>query len=455
MQEIIPFLVESWKDTSATTTDTATNTATDTFVVDVDEVPVRQYLNHLIAAENIVLTCFTPALYKVAQFARDEVNQSARFIVHLHNQSTIACWPLRHWSRADFFRKSDVFVSSCNRDAQCLKKTYPQAQTEVIPFSYKQLPQKIKSRAPTKTIPFAFIGRISSQKNLHTLFLGLHHFQIQNPEVQWTLDIFGKEDGLGSPNMGFEDSGYENYLKTLASELNINSKIKFQGFQDRSSIQKFLDSKKIIFVAPSLHSDENFGMAAFQCLINGHLAVLSDWGGHTDFGEYFQKQTLMVQVYKSKRGPFINPLELAAALKNASTNYSAEITGPIPEYYHFDSIKAKNAKILNRPIGRLENLKATAEADQILLKVQSQISKQPGKQDQKIFDSYEDPSAHLFFEAYGMQKNLHSKGPGKNKVPWIKVKENRIIIEDPHRGHFEVTNNSLAEVDLFESGYRY
>ena len=444
MQEIIPFLVTTWKEVDPSRSE----------VVDVDEVSMKNYLKIMMTAENVVLSCFTPSLYKVAAFIRNEVNSSARFFIHLHNQATIGCWPMRHWGGKDIFRNSDVFISSCSRDSECLKINYPDANVQIVPFAYKNLPSSIPNLHKSATIPFVFIGRISSQKNLHSLFLALRHLSDEMPKLDWSFDIFGKEDGLGSPNMGREDQEYKSYLKKLLKTLNLESRVHFQGFKDRSFIQDWLEKKKSIFIIPSLHSDENFGMAVFQSLIKGHLAILSDWGGHTDFKEFFPKQVYLSLVYKTPHGPFLNPLNLKDLFLKAITDYNNDISGPIPKNYLFESILEKNKAIINNRSDDHRILRSSEAADLIFKKIPAN----PTKLDQRIFESYLDPLAHLYLQAYGMKNTLESNSDKNNYIaPWISQNDAKTLVQDPHRGEFEFGPLSSDKVQklLRESGFIY
>lgn len=428
MQEIIPFIVDSWKASKAFNHNVR--------AVDVDEESLTSFLPDLIKADQIVLSCFTPKIFKLAQYLRKEMSSPARFFVHLHNQSTIACWPMRHWGGKDIFQQKDIFISSCTRDADCLKVSYPDAQCEVIPFSFLNYGEKVISDpTPIKSeTPFIFIGRLSSQKNLHTLLLSFSLFRKLNPSLNPTLTFVGKADGLGSPNMGMPETGYDQYLNELSHALEIAPFIKFEGFQSRSWVQEKLNEKKWIFIAPSLHSDENFGMAAFQCLSQKHSAVLSDWGGHADFKKYFPDQVILTPVLKTPLGPSIDVNELAKSLYAAAKQYSTNATTIKDSVYYFKSLVQNNTELALSEFGTSTHLTASEVAEKILQRAESSDL----KNSPKIFDSYADSLSTPFFEAYGMNFSTSTKpSAGKNKwVPWVEKKNNKIEVTDPHKGHF-------------------
>ena len=51
----------------------------------------------------------------------------------------------------------------------------------------------------------------------------------------------------------------------------------------------------------------------------------------------------------------------------------------------------------------------------------------------KIFENYSDPLVQPFFQAYGMKNVPKINGP-LQLVPWAKIQEKKIVIDDLHRG---------------------
>ena len=104
------------------------------------------------------------------------------------------------------------------------------------------------------------------------------------------LTIFGDEDNLGSPNMGILSNSYKDFLLSLISMLKVEDLVAFKGFVSRKIIDKYLAETDFIYVSPSLHADENFGMSPFNILKNGGYCLLSDWGGFSEYRNYFSNQ---------------------------------------------------------------------------------------------------------------------------------------------------------------------
>lgn len=384
MQEIIPMLEECWRR--------AADPAHEVQVVDVDGLDAsgfRAIVRQALRAKNLIWACFTPKLARVARALRNDCGVDARFIVHLHNQATIAGWPLRVWGPE--FRADDVFISSCAADAEAMRRVVTGARIEVVPFCLLEeepLPGPLVGRLPEALV---YVGRISPQKNLHTLLIALR-------EVALPLELFGGEDHLGSPNMGIENPTYGSELRAMAKALGVEDRVHFHGHLPRAEIQARLRAIPYVFVSPSLHSDENFGMAAFRALRDGMPAVLSDWGGHRDFARAFSPQVQRVAVHASPLGPSLEAPELSEALRRAA---SQKVGAPaIPTLYAPLQVSTRFREIARRERKPSAPLLFTELADQILARRSHFLADSPRRS--KIFDSYADPLARPLFEAYGM-----------------------------------------------------
>jgi len=427
-QEIIPHLEKSWQQSSSL--------EHKVHVVNVDEVRLSELAPLAASVNNIVLLCFTPKIFQIAKVFREIFSSPARFVVHLHNQATLACWPMRQWGSLHLFQEHDVFISTCQADAQALHLVLPQAQVKVIPFSILKGPSFIQTQNSNSNSKkrFVFIGRITPQKNLHTLFLSLHHLRSRYPEVQWHLDIFGKEDHFGSPNMGIENNNYQSDLMSLAKALEIEKAIEFHGHQSREVIDQYLESHRSIFISPSLHSDENFGMAAFRSLIFGQKALLSSWGGHLDFKREFSSQVSLVNVHSGTSGPWISPQALSEKMFELAQAPTTE--GVLcPLVYREKFIQKKYLEIALSPSASQEILKFSKLADEVFKHRQDWILKDPRQS--KIFSNYSDPLALNFFSAYGAQplrqEDLQIEEE-MDLLPWARIDGENILVQDPHRG---------------------
>jgi glycosyltransferase involved in cell wall biosynthesis len=441
MQEIIPALEETWMRTRREGRHEVTR-------LDIDTTPLGEALALLLPADNIVLTCFTVKMARLAALARARLGLDARYFIHLHNQATIACWPFHVWGMGGELRTGDVFISSCHYDARAMAHAFIDARTEVVPFTFPEaglppVPRTDHRAADPKSADFIYIGRISTQKNLHLLLDAFALFLKGNPGFSGRLIFYGGEDNLGSPNMGLRSPPYLDELRTLARLLNLSERIHFAGHRPRAEIDRALAEKDDIFISPSLHSDENFGMAAFRALCCGRRAVLSRWGGHADFTAHFPAQVFTVDVRgDTTGGPWIDPGALSAAMASA---WKAPSAAPgIPAAYRPETLAEPLLSLALEDPRPVERLRKTALAMRVLERRERFQTEDPCR----IFTDYDDPDAQPFFRAYGMttptvESALRLSADARLRLrPWNRIGDGEIRIGDPHRGEHRL---SLAD----------
>lgn len=452
INEVLPLIVKSWMSTECDSHQVS--------VFNIDLTDLHTILKHAISADNIVFSCFSSELFKLAQVLRFKMKLNSRFIIHLFNHSTIACWPMRYFGGKDLFRKSDQFISTCRNDRRCLKLSYPDAHVTTIPFPLGRIGKDVRAKEIQKVIPFIYIGRLSSQKQIHSLLFSFFLLNKKCPNLSWRLKLVGKADHLGSPNMGMKETGYLNKLKNLCKQLNISKHVEFLGFKDRNEIEKLLSKNKYIFASASLHSDENFGVSACQALMAGHLAVLSNWGGHSDFKIHFQNQVFLCPVNRTSNGPAIQAHQFCLQLVKASKRYKVNVGDQIPIFYDERKISLIKRKLAQLPIKCEEPLRATALADLVLKRAKAAISrKEKSKKQFSIFTGYDDPLVSHFFRVYGMGYALNTRHFKKLMLqPWVRLDQKRIYVCDYHRGHQclvkrSITKNTSRRIQTFD-GHR-
>lgn len=455
MQEIIPGIERCWKGLEKIDTQTPFRVE----VFNVDQMKLSKVLKSFLQADTIVFTAFNFKLAKLAESLRKDFSLSTRFVFYLHGMTSMGCWPMLKFGMKDVFTKNDIFISTCHRDKETLELSFKESQVEVIPFGLDNLPQTFPEHIPDpKQALFVYIGRISEQKNLHTL---IQAFSLVEQPFQ--LEIYGKEDGLGSPNMGIPAMEYQKWLEDLVKKLQLQDRVVFKGFVEREKLYQSLEGKSYCFISSSLHSDENFGMAVLRSLSQGQAAILSDWGGHHDFKHFFENQVFLTPVYKSLRGPFINPVDV----KNKINDYLEA-----SHHYHDENIKRYQLQevaqtILEKVVLKSPNSKNLLKASPLaleLLEAQEEFAEQKKNEDQskgtKIFEDYADPYAHLFFESYGMinEVDVSLLKDQKDVVvsPWVDWKEDEAVVNDPHRGKIILRGSrEQLKKQLFSLGYLF
>lgn len=383
MQEIIPSLQECWEASAYPNEHKVT-------VLAIDGKSLSEFMPDLILADNIVLTSFTHKMSRIGEMLRSRLGVEARLFFHVHNQATIGFWPLHRWGLAGVLRSSDVFISSCEWDARSVSLSFSNARAEVVPFTFSNADPLVPSRISNSQPEFVFVGRLSAQKNLDVLIEAVARL----PEGRLTL--FGRADNLGSPNMGLRCEGLEFRLQELANKLGVSERVRFAGHVSREELSNYLSTQAHIFVSPSTHSDENFGMAAFRSLCMGAPAVLTRWGGHADFAKEFPGQVNFVEV---ERGPEVQAKALAEAMKKAWAGFR-DFPARIPAYYSKEEIALKYRELALESTDFGEKLEPTELALRIL---QNRAHFESQKDACRIFESYRDPTAHPFFQSYGMR----------------------------------------------------
>lgn len=439
MQEIIPYIESTWLKSDKNKLQAS--------VLNIDDVKLEEIVPRALGATHIVLTCFNYKIFKIAAFLRENLGLPVNFIIYVHNMATIAFWPYRNWSSADFFKANDIFVSSCENDLKTLGAVFKHPSVVKIPFYLLNPVENHLDKPFLQTSDLVYVGRISPQKNLHNLLLALSILKKKKSCKLPMLTLFGKEDDLGSPNMELKQTGYLNFLKTLVKKFELTSEVHFAGHQSRETINSFLTEKQCLAVSASLHSDENFGMAILQSLVLGNRCVISDWGGHSDFKYYFPDRTTLMKVASSLRGPILPAQTIAEAIE-------ATLLAPIcgaPLQIHPD-YRPENC------IPRLlEQMRMPFSADRLAFStladsIYHQKKNVYGNSQMRIFSDYQDP---LFQEisAYYIGNVTPAEKFNTNQVyqpvPWVELQQNQYRVLDPHKGDWS-TN---SEKKLFECGY--
>lgn len=433
MNEIIPWIERQWMDW-------ARHRGHSARLVYVEENSLQENVSAYMAADLVIVTCFTTSIARLVWIARKKLSISTKLLIYLHNQATIACWPFFKWKMGEVLTDQDVFIGSCSRDEASMNISFRNSQVKIHPFSLEGYELSIPPLAEAPKPHFVFIGRISPQKNLHTFFWALALLKEEHPELDWTCELFGQEDHLGTPLMGISNDNYLSFLEALLVKLNLKESVFFRGFCDRKEIQKEMDAYQHVFFAPSLHSDENFGIAAFRCLSTGHQALLSDWGGHADYQPYFPETLSLVTVHEGPFGPFIDVHELKDSLYQAATK------GPVhtqnSRYYTqenlfsvFDDLVNKDQS-LSHPLIRTE-LGARIESKREIFQHEKGC---------QIFQDFSDEDSFQFFRTYGMRASSREKSSTLQLAPWVRRQSDGLIqIDDPQKGSLsmQVTNDWL------------
>nr|BDT30131.1 glycosyltransferase [Bacteriovorax sp. HI3] len=385
MQEIIPMIEKSWSELAQKENYILT-------IINVEESTSAQFMPELISSDLIVISCFNTKIARFIKIIRESYKIDTPFFFYLHGLATIGLWPLERFGVLSLFTSNDLFIGTCEGDLESMKISFENARTKKIPFTISDSPMTHDHLSASA--PFVYIGRISPQKNLDQLITAYSDLPLSIRENH-PLYLYGNEDHLGYPNIGQKENTYLEKLKKLVETLSLKDQVTFKGFVNRLDIQKELGSN-YIFVSPSTHSDENFGMAAFRALLSGATCVLSDWGGHKEYKNHYPNHIYYVTALLTDVGPIIPLKQFTETLLQAVRERQQGHPG-FPEAFSMETIHS----ILKNEMGRLplqnESLKPKSLA-QILFSQQKEFESQDDIQ--RCFYSFSDPAFISFFKAY-------------------------------------------------------
>jgi glycosyltransferase involved in cell wall biosynthesis len=428
MQEVIPAIEQVW-----TAIGQSQRVKVRMFQVPLPSDLERYLLTSAPQLKRIVVTVTTPATVRMALLLRTKV--AAPMTVYVYGDAVEGLHAFGEL--ADALTQSDMFVVSCEAEAVAVRCCFPDAQVSVIPlplvdqFKLNSADQGARQGAPR----LAYVGRVSEQKNLHMLLFSLwilHTWLGCAPGI--TLDVYGGEDNLGSPNIGLTFPNYGSYLENLAALLDVRHLVRWHGLKPRDWLFDHVHTKPHIFVSPTLHSDENFGSSLLASLVNGQQAVTTAWGGHFGFQEWFPEQLTLTPVHRSTMGPVVDPGLLAGAIlwavKRAVVVPDAALDRARAQF-SISAVTRRTMDMLGRPDERhpVPLKKSTTQQNIDERRVLFGGTR-------KIFADYQDPDVHRFFEAYGMKEPI-AFHPSSSYVlaPWTRYSKHVLSVVDPHRGN--------------------
>lgn len=428
MQEILPSIETTWSHFSKEFGHKMTT-------INIDQDDFSSYMNSVLESDYIVVSAFNTQVSNTLIKIRNNLSIDSPFLIYLHGMSSLLCWPFHHYGLSQILTTSDTFLSSAKKDLDLFNLTYKNSSSKILPFGLKKKIAKSITKNETDISHFAYVGRLSSQKNLHGLIFCFYLYKKMNPKKEFHLHIFGSEDNLGSPNMGVSDDSYAAYLQKLTKDLKLNGHVTFHGFQPREKLYSKIIPQEYCFISLSIHCDENFGMALLSSLSQGAAAISTNWGGHLDFDESFEKQLSCVDVVSSDFGPTINFSQAVSLIESYGLK-GKTYKSSLPDRYDLNKQMPLVACIMNEVKGEGSPLKISSLSKEIL---ESRKKLNNSENGMKLFNDYTDKIANTLFEAYGMiegQKEVTSQNSDSTILPWVTVTEELILINNPHTGKF-------------------
>ncbi|WP_164848539.1 glycosyltransferase [Halobacteriovorax sp. HLS] len=443
MTEIIPGIKQLWQKY-------CDENSIQLNIINVDETDIKELAGAAFKAERIIISCFNLKISWAFKTIREKLHIDAPISFYVHGMATICLWPLAKWGWDKTLNGRDSFIVSCLKDKLLLERKIPNIKVDIIPFISNASIKK-DSKVQGDHLSLYYAGRISQQKNLHTLLLALSVFKKSN--TNFSLNIFGEEDSLGSPNMNMVSIEYKKFLESLICRLDLDNEVKFNGFVERDEISGLLPNGKKIFISPSLHSDENFGMAVLHALNANHTAVLSDWGGYSDFKLSYNKSVQLIEIDHASFGPTLNVNKIVVALEQAS---SLQTKG-VDDLYSVSNL----VKNISDHLQSHSEQRADFAFSCWLAKKRDHLN--PAIDSSWIFENYSDSDYLEIASVYGSDKSSRFQDCDLSRAkiaPWVDIQKDKIIVSDPHKGEIQFSMStsheiSLGEFEVCENGLKF
>lgn len=260
-------------------------------------------------SDHLIIAKISPTTSQFIKFAR-AINPECQIIIHGFESSSVYFANTFLYGLDDILYEEDLWIMSCKSDDELAKKAWQKINTAIVPLKELNLHQpELKKLTERKDI--LFFGRISEQKNISASLMAVAVVAERMRHEKRKFKIFGYEDYLGVPNLKIPSQGYLEDLYSLVKKLHIDDLVEFHHAVQVEQMEEILSGG--IFLSPSVHSDENFGLVAFRALRMGTPVILSKWGGHIDLGSYFSG-IRYVDVFETSSGAEVNPYEIAKNL---------------------------------------------------------------------------------------------------------------------------------------------
>jgi glycosyltransferase involved in cell wall biosynthesis len=203
-------------------------------------------------------------------------------------------------------RTSDVLVGNCIGDVSITKAFFPNSQATSIPFPVDEsrfcpLPVATRRKARAalglsdRDTMLLYAGRITLEKNVHTLIVMFSALQKLDPNLH--LVLAGSVFDLDFEDFGVMVSHMKRWLARLAANLGVDRKrLRFVGHKTPAQLRELYNAADVL-VNMTLHHDENFGLPQAEAMACGTPVVGTDWGG--------LKETILDGVTGSKVSTFV------------------------------------------------------------------------------------------------------------------------------------------------------
>lgn len=217
---------------------------------------------------------------------REEIDRQPPLIGLLMGEMSRGAADMAKW--VPYLKSTDVLVGNCSSDIEITKKFLANAHIRKLPYAFdaatfqpideqqrKAVRAEMRFKDHDKILLYA--GRISLEKNLHTLLRIFSVLQDLVPDLH--LVIAGEPHAIQFQAMGVYPLSSAATLMKLMNELRIkNEQVHFIG--NRSATQlRDLYAMADLLVNLTLNHNESFGFAQVEAQACGTPVVGTSWGG--------------------------------------------------------------------------------------------------------------------------------------------------------------------------------
>ncbi|MBH48594.1 MAG: hypothetical protein CME71_10540 [Halobacteriovorax sp.] len=422
---------------------------TELIVIDVDQpLDKSRLFKYLPECEYIIAQALAENTINVLRLIRHKFKSTAPIIAYPHELPSIFYASLKLRGLEDFFQEQDVFVVHCQADYEMTKQSFEQVNVIKVSAGFMTTNSR-KQVESYKPRDLYYIGRISEQKNIHTLLWAISLIKDELLTRGSKLHLYGHHDHFGSPNFGISGDAYLDYLGDLVSLLEIEDLVIFHGHKAIEHWAEHIAKKKGLGVFPGIHVDENFGYAPFDLLKQGVPSVLTRWGGYKDLIDTFPHNTFPVRVIQTNLGPSVNPSELSIAiLKGLSLDSkpnNEEVFYKITRGTWGESFRGSLKKALTGE----SRLKFTPLASELMSDLKysphASLKARGWMLNGHIFTDYSDQRFVVASEVYGALKESECTQEQSLIAPWVKKDGDEFVIVDPLKGEYRLSDTAQLE----------
>lgn len=223
------------------------------------------------------------------------------------------------WHHRKTLRSTDRLIVNCTAEAQWL--TQVAFSGAPLPITVAPLPVDESLFSPATDAErkelrrqlgmdenerlIVYSGRISAQKNLHSILPVLYEICLRHKHVKFVA--VGPSDDLGVPHIRNQNRlRYNVELSRLIQRFHLQKTVRFEANVDQPRLAEWLKACDL-HVSLTLHACEDYGYGIAQGLATGAPTVITRWGGGIDLARVASG----VDVLITGNGPRVN---LAQAL---------------------------------------------------------------------------------------------------------------------------------------------